>query len=404
MENLLSNTAFLVSMGLFLVGFLAFPTLRLVAMVIAGINTSVRSIEGWMKLRSLGEAPERPLALDGLSPPLADLARQTRLLALELRRSSDAAVLWPDARADERPNNWWSAFVGVGGYEGPTDADREVWEWLRSLERLHSGERERLAGVGVDPAKIRAELVHERAPKEHIRALAGLFASLDERLQSLVGAGYRGSNAHVPASLPRSVGPRFALTSEARDGDPVGDAADAADAADAGPADEAPLRERERRWAEVLDRYGGGIARIAASHARDRGEREDLEQDIALALWQALPAFRGESSLKTFVHRVARYCCYRVLRRRGKVQLDALVDELGDPAACIESWMAQTEDRRRLERALARLPEGLESTLSRRLAGQSYAEIADALGISEQNVSVRLVRARERVSQELRAA
>lgn len=393
MENLLGYTAFLVSAGLFLVGLFALPALRAVAMLVSGINSAARSIESWMKLRSLGEAPERPLALAGLSPPLADLARQTRLLALELRRYSDRAILWPDAPAEERPNNWWSAFVGVSGYEHPTDADREVWEWLRSLDRLASGERERLAGVGVDPAKIRAELVQERAPAEHVRALAGLFASLDERMQALAPSGYRGQGAHVPTATPGAAAPRFALT---RDADDAG--------SDADPGDEATLRERERRWAEVLDRYSGGISRIAASHARDRGEREDLEQDIALALWQALPAFRGESSIGTFVHRIARYCCYRVLRRRGKLQLDDFADEIGDPTACIETWMTDAEDRRRLERALARLPEGLESTLTRRLAGQSYTEIADALGISEQNVSVRLVRARERISQELRTA
>ncbi|MCA9659414.1 MAG: sigma-70 family RNA polymerase sigma factor, partial [Myxococcales bacterium] len=132
--------------------------------------------------------------------------------------------------------------------------------------------------------------------------------------------------------------------------------------------------------------------------------REDLEQDISLALWQALPAFRGESSLRTFVYRVARYCCYRILRRRGRLDVDEYTDEVGDPSACIESWMDRADEHAQLERALARLPEGPRSTLALRLEGKSYAEIADILGISERNVSVRLVRARERIAAELRAA
>ena len=101
---------------------------------------------------------------------------------------------------------------------------------------------------------------------------------------------------------------------------------------------------------------------------------------------------------------MARYCCYRHLRRRGRTSAELFSDEIGDPSACVESWLGRMNDRVRLEEALARLPERLEATLSLRLEGKSYPEIAAALGISEQNVSVRLTRARQRLERELAAA
>lgn len=145
---------------------------------------------------------------------------------------------------------------------------------------------------------------------------------------------------------------------------------------------------------------------MAGRFARSPSEREDLEQDIALTLWQSLPSWRGESSLETFVYKIARYRCFGLLRKRGRFDLDSDTDagELGDPDTCIDTWMSRLDDLTQLERARAELPEGLGSTLTLRLEGKSYAEIAEALGISEQNVSVRLTRARKQLAQRLVAA
>ena len=43
------------------------------------------------------------------------------------------------------------------------------------------------------------------------------------------------------------------------------------------------------------------VARIAASYEADHGLREDLTQQIWLAIWQSLASWRGEASLKSFV-------------------------------------------------------------------------------------------------------
>jgi len=50
-------------------------------------------------------------------------------------------------------------------------------------------------------------------------------------------------------------------------------------------------------WLEaVLEAHGQALGRLAASYAKDLGEREDLFQEIVVAIWKALPRFRGECS------------------------------------------------------------------------------------------------------------
>ena len=59
------------------------------------------------------------------------------------------------------------------------------------------------------------------------------------------------------------------------------------------------------QFEEVVAQFGPALARVAASYAYGAAEREDLLQDILLAVWRALPRFAGRSSLRTYVFRIA---------------------------------------------------------------------------------------------------
>ncbi|MFV8749534.1 RNA polymerase sigma factor [Nannocystaceae bacterium ST9] len=374
------NVAFVVMAAATLLGLIGLPLLRGLGVAIAGVRWLV--LQRASSARSLGRGLglERPLELAGLSAPLADLARQTRLLALELRRWDAQAERWPDDRRVEPSHlRWLDSFLGAEAFAPQTAASREVFEWLRSVDALPAGDRARLATLGIDPERVREALLDERSPDARMRTLAGLIGSIDERLLDAGATDYRGS-----------VGLRVAAPRLADDDDDDAD----------------QLRARRRRWAAVLAEHGPGLSRMAGRHARTAAEREDLEQDIALALWQSLDRWRGEASIQTFAYKVARYCCCALLRRRARVELDLDVDAeaFEDPDASIDAWLARLDDLARLERAREELPEGLGSTLALRLEGKSYAEIAEALGISERNVSVRLVRARQQLERRLVAA
>ena len=72
--------------------------------------------------------------------------------------------------------------------------------------------------------------------------------------------------------------------------------------------------ELEQWFDTVLAAHGPALGRLASSYTRTTGEREDLLQEIALAIWTALPRFRGECSERTFLflHRPQPGHCARV--------------------------------------------------------------------------------------------
>jgi RNA polymerase sigma-70 factor (ECF subfamily) len=69
------------------------------------------------------------------------------------------------------------------------------------------------------------------------------------------------------------------------------------------PSERLPLRAHESRLEAVLGEYDGALRRLVAAYERDADLQRDLLQEIRLALWRALPSFRGQSSERTFIYR-----------------------------------------------------------------------------------------------------
>ncbi|MBZ5522965.1 MAG: RNA polymerase subunit sigma-70, partial [Acidobacteriia bacterium] len=58
---------------------------------------------------------------------------------------------------------------------------------------------------------------------------------------------------------------------------------------------------RRETFLRLIAEYQGALRRLAAVYVTDSRDREDLVQEIAVALWQAIPGFRGESSERTWL-------------------------------------------------------------------------------------------------------
>jgi len=152
---------------------------------------------------------------------------------------------------------------------------------------------------------------------------------------------------------------------------------------------------REQRFLTLLKANLPALGRLAGSYAGSTGERDDLLQEIALALWQALPRFRGECSERTFLFRIAHNrCINHIARRRPMESLQAMELDPADDARPIEMSLGQAQDSARLLQAVHRLPLIQRQVIVLALEDMDYQEIASVLGISETNVGVRLNRAR----------
>lgn len=148
----------------------------------------------------------------------------------------------------------------------------------------------------------------------------------------------------------------------------------------------------------VLATHEGVFRSVAARYADDESGREDLRQDIRLAVWLALPEHRGDASLATYIQRIAHYCGARFGRRQLKLEcIDEPVDQSPGPVERLD----EAERRTALQAALSTLPSGQREAIELLLSGSSYREIAGHLGISESNASVRITRARKQLRKRL---
>jgi RNA polymerase sigma-70 factor (ECF subfamily) len=169
---------------------------------------------------------------------------------------------------------------------------------------------------------------------------------------------------------------------------------------DAQPEGDGRRADLERRFSALFAQYGASVARLAASYTHNSTEREDLFQDIAMAIWQALPRFRQECSDRTFLFRIAHNRGISYVSRR-RLPVAAIVDEMDvpdmrtDPVAALVN---QQEGEQLLD-AIRRLPVSYRQIITLTLEDLSYADIAEVVGISEGNVGVRLTRARQLLRQ-----
>jgi RNA polymerase sigma factor (sigma-70 family) len=158
-------------------------------------------------------------------------------------------------------------------------------------------------------------------------------------------------------------------------------------------------RGLEQQFERILGEHGAAISRLAFSYETVAAIREELVQEIALAIWQALPHFRGECTERTFVFRIAHNRGLRHVARRGPPQqsLDDLeeAEEPVDLRPRPDEQLARMNQRERLLSGVQALPIAHKQMIVLMLEGLSHAEIGEVLGITDNNVAVRLTRARK---------
>src|SRR5215510_119455 len=139
-------------------------------------------------------------------------------------------------------------------------------------------------------------------------------------------------------------------------------------------------RALEQNFERILREYGPALSRLAATYEPVAGQREDLLQEILLALWRALPRFRGECSERTFIYRIAHNqgLTHAWKRRPAPASLEemATASEPSDPRPHPEEHAARQHRKWRLMEALQSLPVVYRQILMLLLEDLSHAEMA----------------------------
>ena len=146
------------------------------------------------------------------------------------------------------------------------------------------------------------------------------------------------------------------------------------------------------RFEQVFAEQYASVYRLALSMAGNPSDAEDISQEVFMAVLKALPKFRGEAKIGTWVYRIAIRIGTRWLARRpdfATAQREATVKN--DPALPLD-----------LLRALSQLPVNDRVILGLvGIEGLSHREAAQTLGIPEGTVASRLHHARSRLERRL---
>jgi RNA polymerase sigma-70 factor, ECF subfamily len=159
-------------------------------------------------------------------------------------------------------------------------------------------------------------------------------------------------------------------------------------------------RGDERAFAVLVRHYDHGLRALAFRLLGDRARMDDALQEAYVKAYRSLPSFRGDSSLGTWLYRIAYNACLDELKRtRAVVDLDSVRDRAHADLDPIEALSA----RHALAGALDALPlEDRAAVLLVDANGFDYRDAAKVLGVPEGTVASRLNRARAALRQTLR--
>lgn len=154
--------------------------------------------------------------------------------------------------------------------------------------------------------------------------------------------------------------------------------------------------DKAAQFEKLMRDNGASIARLAAAFERNPAACEDLVQEIALAIWKALPGFRGDCSERTLVFRIAQNRALRHLERRYRTPVVSPEKlDVPDRQPSPEAAASSGELRERLLEGIRDLPAGQRQVITLLLEGLTHAEIAEVVGTTEGSVAVRALRARQ---------
>ena len=171
------------------------------------------------------------------------------------------------------------------------------------------------------------------------------------------------------------------------------------------PAIASPVSPHALLYEEAIALHGAALSRLARTYELDPDRRQDLLQDIHLALWRSLPSFGGRCSLRTWVYRVAHnVAATHVLRRRRRFDKNLVdLDEVAIPADSPDVGKAVDEARMlaRINDLVQRLKPTDREVFVLYLEGLGVDEIAEIAGLSHTNTGTKIHRIKRLLSERL---
>lgn len=148
---------------------------------------------------------------------------------------------------------------------------------------------------------------------------------------------------------------------------------------------------------DIYELYWQKIFRLCMGYVNDTELAQDLAQETFIIVWQQLPKFRNESSVGTWIFRIASNNCLRQIEKEKRFTKTDLPINLEEKKQ--ESMEPQIQ---MLYQFISELQETDRITISLELEEVKQAEIANIVGLSESNIRVKIHRIKEKLTQKFK--
>ena len=156
------------------------------------------------------------------------------------------------------------------------------------------------------------------------------------------------------------------------------------------------MTEEQRLFVERVHGAQGILRGICAVYTQDEDSHKDLRQEMLLQLWRSYRSFHNQSSFSTWMYRVALNTALMYRRKQKRLLRTVSIDDVTPPHA-EDQPAVDDEDVQILYRCIHLLPKLDRAVILMQLERKRYQEIADVTGLSEDNVSVRIVRIKQKL-------
>ena len=153
----------------------------------------------------------------------------------------------------------------------------------------------------------------------------------------------------------------------------------------------------EEQFLKDIEENIGIIIKIARVYAKNSQDREDLINDIVLELWKSYQRFKGNSSISTWIYRVALNTSMNYKRKRKNDDLLFFTDFKNVDN---NKWLIEDDNSPEAEilfQCIEELNEINKAIILLYLDGKSHEEISEITGISKSNVGTRIGRIKEQI-------
>jgi RNA polymerase sigma-70 factor (ECF subfamily) len=154
---------------------------------------------------------------------------------------------------------------------------------------------------------------------------------------------------------------------------------------------------RIAEFTKMISENRGIIHKICNVYANSREDKDDLRQEIILQLWKSYHSFQGKSKFSTWMYRIAFNTAITNIRKSKQHPIIEALSGTEPSYSEKEDIDYLNDDINGLYKAIAQLKDVEKAIVMLYLEERNYKEIGELIGISEKNVSVKLVRLREKL-------